>query len=108
MLTFGMYHSSFFVGKARAYRVAVNAAFPGECACHSMLGVGEGQGVDEDEALLSLQSLLHPYATPAIQAWQQARYTALTYLRLLHCPSSKLCLSLTGAFAVCNTFCSQQ
>lgn len=34
--------------------------------------------MEEEEAMLCLQSLLHPAATPAIQGWQQARYTSLT------------------------------
>lgn len=41
------------------------------------VGEGKGEGLDEDEALLCLQSLLHPSATPAIHAWQQSRYTPL-------------------------------
>lgn len=51
---------------------------------------GEGEGVDEDEALLSLQSLLHPSATPATQAWQQARYTTAVCLPLLVTPLQTL------------------
>lgn len=44
---------------------------------YGAVGEGKGEGLDEDEALLCLQSLLHASATPAIQAWQQSRYTLL-------------------------------
>lgn len=70
-----------------------------------MLGVVEGEGVREHEALLALHSLLHPSATPAIQAWQQARYTPLSCTcRFNEAHSS---LMLTGRSAVPNTVCRQ-
>ena len=74
-------------GKRRSmsWGIASNAA----ClvyVCYDVTGVGKGKGMDEEEAILCLQSLLHPSATPAIQAWQQARYTPPTSAVLASTP----------------------
>lgn len=46
--------------------------------------VGQGTGLDQHEALLALQSLLHPSATPHIRAWEQSRYECLAALTVAH------------------------
>ena len=47
-------------------------------------GAAESQGLDEESALLALQSLLHPSSGSAVQAWQQARYDIHIHIHIQH------------------------
>lgn len=56
-------------------------------SCALLVVAGQTHTQPDGEALLALQSLLHPGCSEEVKAWQQARYTPL-------CPDQGFCANL--------------